>query len=1119
MGPESKERGSGDLWELTIDDLFTSSDAAASELDAAVPGPFAIDLCTSVEPASEIAPSLRDFDQLHVYQVTDWQDDRLVFRLRLGPIDSELEADAILSIVRRDYPAATTLPISDDDQRMIAIVAASRPKIAVSAEVNGTRVGANRVPEAAPAAPTEVSTKARKVEPLVAPPTAAARAPMSAASAPEDSKAFEATAAFEGPIDPDATATSEDSIDFAATFRDLAAELLAPLALPPRRPAAAMAKVEVVAAKQSAQAKFEAPAAKQPLPAKVEVPAAKQPALAKIDAPAAKQPPPAKVDAPAAKQPPPAKVDAPAAKQSLPAKVEPPDAKQSLAARIEASAAKESTPPTAEASAPGEKTPANFDSAAAEVTIPARSEVTSATTPGPVKVEAATATAPAPFKTEMTAAKASESNPLDRIAAPDSAPVAMALATAKDAAPIKLDVVVAKPPAPVEIETATTKDPAPVLTSAIPRKPEAEDISASAHATKLSSTDVALPVLKLDAVARPARGRITSAGSSSLPGVVPSPPAARAGTSPPPSAVDGSPVAPPAEQPQPPRKGSVEPAAAPTDETSTGAMRPAMSPAAAAPQPAPAVAATPVASVPVEAPRVALPRSSRPQSDSTRPASPTMSPAFIATPPAAPTTAPTSAVLPGPVSVVATDMPLSSSLTRAPEQPLRAWNGEGAGIASATPSKREEPARVALPRGPGKAEPARASAHAATDVVTRPDSGIKGKVMPPPPMPASAPALELALVPDESLPAQARGPESAKASTAAAGVADMVLSDIEFELMPDEPRKPLVVEIDVAPVPVPDSQRGATAATERRKDPARASKAPPTASQATPAPSKSAAATGISVAKTPATPPSAAIARPQQSKPHTSPTPAPVAPPKSAKPPPTATPAPAKDSKSAPTVNAVPKAAPAAPAPVRAAATPPKAVSTGGRPPQAANGPPAGPAPTKSAAPAAAVPPEEAGPAIDSTQTLRALVLPERGDGQADKLLVIQLAYSEQEIAPDSVPNLAIFNEYKLYSAVGKDDGKVMHALRLGFFHDEGPAEAVAGYLRSFFEAPKVVRVSVEERERFAKRRVAARKDSETGVHAAIELSSAPTAPSTSLADLAAKTGTAPRAAQGRGRG
>ena len=142
--------------------------------------------------------------------------------------------------------------------------------------------------------------------------------------------------------------------------------------------------------------------------------------------------------------------------------------------------------------------------------------------------------------------------------------------------------------------------------------------------------------------------------------------------------------------------------------------------------------------------------------------------------------------------------------------------------------------------------------------------------------------------------------------------------------------------------------------------------------------------------------------------------------------------------------------------------------------------------------------------------------MPEEAGGDDDMLLVIQLATSDREFAPDSVPNLAIFNEYRLYTAVGTQQGKVMYALRLGFFSDRAPAEAVAGYLRSFFDEPAVTRVSFEERERFGKRRVKARKESgETGVYASIELSSAPAAPSTSLADLSARTRIGASAASG----
>jgi hypothetical protein len=144
---------------------------------------------------------------------------------------------------------------------------------------------------------------------------------------------------------------------------------------------------------------------------------------------------------------------------------------------------------------------------------------------------------------------------------------------------------------------------------------------------------------------------------------------------------------------------------------------------------------------------------------------------------------------------------------------------------------------------------------------------------------------------------------------------------------------------------------------------------------------------------------------------------------------------------------------------------------------------------------------------VDSTQTPRALSLPERANQHGANLYAIELARSPKDIAPDSVPNLAIFNEYRLYSAVELEGTEIVHVLRLGFFRDEPPAAAVAAYLRSYFEAAAVTRVSAAERERFADRRMTARKAAgEAEAHAAIDLSSGPAVPTTSLADLYART-------------
>jgi hypothetical protein len=156
------------------------------------------------------------------------------------------------------------------------------------------------------------------------------------------------------------------------------------------------------------------------------------------------------------------------------------------------------------------------------------------------------------------------------------------------------------------------------------------------------------------------------------------------------------------------------------------------------------------------------------------------------------------------------------------------------------------------------------------------------------------------------------------------------------------------------------------------------------------------------------------------------------------------------------------------------------------------------PAPVKAAAhtPANAtgLPPRQAPvpdaerPSLESTQTLRPLTPSELKDLGA-RWYVIQLSLSGESFDPDSLPNLDIFNEYRLYSVAGLDQGRIVHALRLGFFAEEGAAAAVASYLGGFYDKPTVKRISVAERERFRDQRVEARKDiGATGRHAVIEI-------------------------------
>jgi hypothetical protein len=126
---------------------------------------------------------------------------------------------------------------------------------------------------------------------------------------------------------------------------------------------------------------------------------------------------------------------------------------------------------------------------------------------------------------------------------------------------------------------------------------------------------------------------------------------------------------------------------------------------------------------------------------------------------------------------------------------------------------------------------------------------------------------------------------------------------------------------------------------------------------------------------------------------------------------------------------------------------------------------------------------------LDSTQTARLLTSLELQDETKLPWYVVQLALAEQAFDPDTVPNLDIFGVYRLYCVAGIDQGRIMHALRLGFFSEEVAATAVASYLSAYYDKPTVKRVSTAERERFADQPVQARKDvGATGKHAKIEI-------------------------------
>jgi hypothetical protein len=106
-------------------------------------------------------------------------------------------------------------------------------------------------------------------------------------------------------------------------------------------------------------------------------------------------------------------------------------------------------------------------------------------------------------------------------------------------------------------------------------------------------------------------------------------------------------------------------------------------------------------------------------------------------------------------------------------------------------------------------------------------------------------------------------------------------------------------------------------------------------------------------------------------------------------------------------------------------------------------------------------------PELDTTQTIRALTSAEMEDAQQDKWFAVQLAVSEQPVNLDAMPRLDIFEAYRLYSVATAGSGKIVHSLRLGFFKEAVSAEAVSGYLKTFFGSPSIMRVSVAEHTRF----------------------------------------------------
>jgi SPOR domain len=175
-------------------------------------------------------------------------------------------------------------------------------------------------------------------------------------------------------------------------------------------------------------------------------------------------------------------------------------------------------------------------------------------------------------------------------------------------------------------------------------------------------------------------------------------------------------------------------------------------------------------------------------------------------------------------------------------------------------------------------------------------------------------------------------------------------------------------------------------------------------------------------------------------------------------------------------------AAPVAAAPAVAATPPAKPAVTAGKPATSAPKTPHPQAPPATAHRESAI-------SLESTQTMRAITKAELEDENALPWFVIELATSNEAFDPDTVPNLDLFAEYRLYSVAELGGNDIVHALRVGFFSAEIAAKAVASYLSQYYDKPAIKRVSLAERERFQEQTVEARKDvGATGRHAVIEI-------------------------------
>src|SRR5205823_3093709 len=136
---------------------------------------------------------LLPINRLHVYELARSDDGRPQFQLRLGIIESELEADALLPMVREHYPAAIKETAEDDDKAAIACAAsAAEPVKPASAGADAKTPVVQEPGKAAPPPPRQAPPPAARqaTPPLArraAPPPARRAAPPAARPAAAES--------------------------------------------------------------------------------------------------------------------------------------------------------------------------------------------------------------------------------------------------------------------------------------------------------------------------------------------------------------------------------------------------------------------------------------------------------------------------------------------------------------------------------------------------------------------------------------------------------------------------------------------------------------------------------------------------------------------------------------------------------------------------------------------------------------------------------------------------------------------------------------------------------------------------------------------------------------------